>query len=69
MSKEQKLVYLSRDPFAREDRVKRYWGIGTCDWCGRKGKQWEYGVDPDAGRPSFSRGHFCTKGCHDTYHM
>ena len=69
MPKEEKLIYMSRDPFARETRVKRYWGQGECGWCGRKGKQWEYGSESDSGRTGFTKGHYCGKSCHDSYNM
>lgn len=68
---EEKIVHLSRDPFARMDYVKKYYGIGKCDWCGRKGKVWRYGTWSDGlySKPEYAKGNFCTKSCFESYHM
>jgi hypothetical protein len=66
---DDKITVLSHDAFGRFDVIRRYYGMGSCDWCGRKGKQWEYGTHSDGygARPDFARGHFCSKGCSDNY--
>lgn len=62
---------LSRDPFARHNVIKQTVEGKECDNCGQPGKNgklFQYGIDPDAGKKSFSKGKFCSKGCHNSYH-
>jgi hypothetical protein len=68
------MAYISRDPFARSELHRELVGAGnsTCDWCGsvRKGnKLYKYRTEPDAGRANEHKGLFCSKSCHDTYHL
>lgn len=72
---------IGRDPFARFDFVRRTFK-GTaegCDWCGRHGRLYQYGVHHDAKpKPFFEERQvrsggwialkFCNKECHDAYH-
>jgi hypothetical protein len=55
-------IQLARDPFAREDVVRRsVQTFGSCTWCGgfrmRAGKAlrhlFQYGIWRDAGKPNF----------------
>jgi len=64
----KKIVYLSRDPFAREDFIKQYSDHGACDWCGQTRKLYQYGHETDSGRKSWTRGEFCSKSCWKAYH-
>jgi hypothetical protein len=68
MTNEEKIVYLGRDPFAREDFIKKYIGIGKCDFCGRNAKLWRYGTENDNSRRGWAKGSFCSKGCYNAYH-
>jgi hypothetical protein len=72
-------VTISRDPFARQELVRRVVRDGDweCDWCGmsryRKGQPaglFEYGFDPDlmTGRVNWMKGRFCCVACLKTYH-
>jgi hypothetical protein len=74
---------LARDPFARTTLVRvviRPLASGqTCSWCGnarasRRGRTphlYRYGTEPDAIRPRihWHDGAFCSKSCHDAYHL
>jgi hypothetical protein len=74
---------LARDPFARTTLVRiivRPLASGqTCSWCGnvrhsRRGHAphlYRYGTEPDAIRPRihWHDGVFCSKSCHDAYHL
>jgi hypothetical protein len=74
---------LARDPFARTTLLRaviRPRASGqTCSWCGnvRSSRQcrepflYRYGTEPDSIRPrvSWHDGAFCSKSCHDAYHL
>jgi len=65
-----KHVQISRDPFARHDVVRRVvdkHDRRDCDWCGREGAKYQYGIWPDDGGPMYENKVFCCKGCHDSY--
>jgi len=63
------VVTISRDPFAREDLIRvKADVIGSCAWCGRKGK-FRYGVWRDGirTRPEFDSHLFCSVSCYRTF--
>jgi len=73
---------LARNPFARTTLVRisvRPLARGqTCSWCDtvrrtRRGRSYlyRYGTEPDAVRPRthWHDGAFCSKSCHDAYHL
>jgi hypothetical protein len=73
---------LARDPFARTTLARvvvRPPASGqSCSWCGnvrsRRGGTphlYRYGTEPDAVRPRihWHDGAFCSKSCHDAYHL
>ncbi len=64
-------VILSRDIFARLDRIRRKAGRGPCDWCGRTAKLYCYGTEGDGwhGRAQYARGRFCSKDCFDSFYI
>ena len=65
-------VSIRREPFARGDVVRRKADQGECDWCGRKGRLWQYGWDPDSllpGRTAWDRESFCSIQCRRNYYM
>ena len=61
-------MYISRDPFAREELHKESLGQGECDWCGLKKRVWKYSVETDSGQISEINGQFCSKICMMSYH-
>lgn len=76
----EKMTVISRDPFAREDRVRRvvYGPMDGCTWCGgfrpwrRNGKNpgfklFEYGTWSDGGRVSWNGRGFCCISCFRIY--
>ncbi len=74
MPQEPDFCVVGRDPFAREDRIRRSVETsGGCAWCGnrrRSGRLFQYGVwrDGVTTRPEWSEGYFCSAACHDAYH-
>jgi hypothetical protein len=68
-------VTISRDPFAREDVIRRvHHTVQDCDFCGqyrtRKGKKqppFEYGCWPDGGKTSWDGHVFCSLACRKAY--
>lgn len=63
-------MYVSRDPFARQELHKES-VKGTCTNCGsanRYGKVWKFREETDGGRSSEINGEFCSKGCLESYH-
>ena len=61
-------VSISRDPFAREELVRRVIHTEkTCDWCGNNchNRLFEYGIESDAlyHRVNWIKGHFCSVNC------
>jgi hypothetical protein len=63
-------MFVSRDPFAREELHKEP-VEGECAFCGssnRYGKVWKFRVEYDGGRKSEIKGKFCSKACLSVYH-
>lgn len=75
-----KIVTISRDPFARQEIVRKRVHNATfvkgCYWCGRLRHtpsgdvvMFQYGTQDDAsGRINWHTGYFCSIGCHNAYH-
>lgn len=61
------IVTIARDPFVREDTVRRK-AQGECAWCGQPAK-WQYGNWRDglATRPDWQIRVFCSRGCERDY--
>lgn len=59
------------DAFARESLVRSFQPeAGECDWCGRKGSTYRFGIQRDDrldGRVNWIRGRFCSKSCMESY--
>jgi hypothetical protein len=62
-----KVVQLSRNPYARYTIVRNKVEARKCDFCGQPAK-FQYGVDLDAGGTNWQRGVFCGKSCCESYH-
>ena len=72
---------ISRDPFARVTYYREtvhHSGTYECVWCGGKGKTvktgyslYRYGNESDqlASKIEWEKQLFCSKSCHDTYHI
>lgn len=72
------MTMISRDPFARTEVHRRLEvGHNGCDWCGaqrtHKGATtwnlFRYYTETDGGRRHDHKGLFCSKSCHDSYHL
>lgn len=69
------MALISRDPFARTELHRTFvrpTGDETCDNCGGlngRGGLFEYHTETDGGRTYPHRGLFCSKSCHDSYHL
>ena len=71
------MAYISRDSFAREEIHRTVSdNHSDCEWCGRqrivKGQirgLYRYETQTDGGRTYPHKGLFCSKSCHDAYHM
>jgi hypothetical protein len=71
-------MFVSRDPFARQETHKQRMYVGptqTCTWCGginatKTGRAYlyEFRTETDGGRRSTLKGLFCSKGCCESYH-
>lgn len=72
--------YLSRDPFARLDFVRKSVHLGeltgpTCAWCGSPGRHisgfervlYRYGYEDDNCHVYLSEKLFCCKSCYECY--
>lgn len=66
-------IYISHDPFARTElRRALIETKSSCEWCGQKrksGKLFLYLTETANGRQFEHDGLFCSKSCHDCYHM
>ena len=68
------IVFLKRDPYARENQVRRSCITSDlCAWCGnpsgRKNLMYNYGSFRDAmNDPSWQKEVFCSKGCMQSFH-
>lgn len=67
----EKIVVLSRDPFARLDHVRMVEETSAdCAWCGNsrpEGRLFFYGVWLDNGHTVRDSRGFCSKGCRESY--
>lgn len=67
-------THISRDPFARTtlERETVNTKLATCTWCGgqrKNGGLFRYITATDSGRRWNRYGFFCSKSCHDSYHL
>lgn len=73
------MSYVSRDPFARTELHKSVvppsavsYAVITCDWCdgtGSNGRLYRFSTESDGGSKHHHKGRFCSKSCHDSYHL
>lgn len=66
-------VQISRDPFARQELVRRTIyspkvNPPVCDWCGSRAR-FQYGTWRDgSARPDYDLRVFCSVGCYRSFH-
>jgi len=65
-----KTTQISHDGFARVSMLRCSAGKGECEWCGRNGRRFQYGIERDGIRVgvAWDGRYFCSKGCRDSYY-
>ena len=64
-----KTTFISRDPFARFDTVRRRLPQNSeCAWCGQTAR-FEYGSETDSGKQHMDGHYFCSIGCRKDYYQ